>query len=55
LQYAIPDPGINMIESSDEEVHADKKHYRHDNFIYFLAKHGTNGYERMVQALSALT
>lgn len=53
-RYAIPDPGINLIENLDQTGASDRKAYRHDNFFYFLNREKADGYEKMVKALQAL-
>ncbi len=51
--YAIPDPGVNMIDNLDGSVDPGKTYYRHDNFTYFLQKQGVDGYQKMVRVLQA--
>lgn len=50
-RYAIPDPGVNLIEKQVPDDGTQREHFRHDNFLYFLNKQGKDGYVKMVQAL----
>ena len=53
-RYAIPDPGVNLIEKQAFDDGAERQNFRHDDFFHFLNKQGTAGYTKMVQALQHL-
>lgn len=52
-RYSIPDPGVNLMQDFDGGAAGGRRMYRHDNFIYFLEKEGTDGYRKMVSAMKA--
>ncbi len=53
-RYAIPDPGINLMDRMVLASGEEKTTFRHDNFFYFLNRDGSHGYEKFVRALQAL-